>query len=441
MMNTDADNIFAVTLSGNKIYRLTNYLNSVYHPAVNSKNELLYSAFTAAGNRLSKINLGKAEWQTVAATDIATPDLYTPSALQKNGAGTLYTVTDKQNPVSKYKKSAHLFNFHSWRPVFNDPEFGYEIYSDNVLSNFTNTLSYTYNRNDRSHTAGINTAFAGWFPILNLGADESFNRTLDTAFGKSVQFNSATLKAGFAVPLNFIGGRTNKFLSFGAGYNMEQYYYKGVSKNVFKNNAINYGNAFLSFSNASRKARQHINPRWAQAISLNYRDAFNYRNSHKFVGNVALYFPGLAVNHSLLINAAYQKRDTLPDLFSNIFSYARGYEALSTRRMYKLAFNYHFPLCYPDWGVAGLIYFQRVRANAFFDFNNAKARVTSNGISALTEIKNRSVGGELYFDTKVWNSLPVSIGVRFAHLLDTDLLNRGVKNKWEIIVPIGLIPD
>jgi hypothetical protein len=156
---------------------------------------------------------------------------------------------------------------------------------------------------------------------------------------------------------------------------------------------------------------------------------------------VALYFPGLAVNHSLLINAAYQKRDTLPDLFSNIFSYARGYEALSTRRMYKLAFNYHFPLCYPDWGVAGLIYFQRVRANAFFDFNNAKARVTSNGISALTEIKNRSVGGELYFDTKVWNSLPVSIGVRFAHLLDTDLLNRGVKNKWEIIVPIGLIPD
>jgi len=127
----------------------------------------------------------------------------------------------------------------------------------------------------------------------------------------------------------------------------------------------------------------------------------------------------------------------LPDLFSNSFSYARGYEALSTRRMYKLGANYHFPLCYPDWGVGGLIYFQRVRANAFFDYNNAKARV--NGV--LTEIINRSVGGELYFDTKVWNSLPVSIGVRFAHLLDTDLLNRGIKNKWEIIVPVNLIPN
>ncbi len=106
--------------------------------------------------------------------------------------------------------------------------------------------------------------------------------------------------------------------------------------------------------------------------------------------------------------------------------------------MYKLGFNYHFPLCYPDWGVGGVIYFQRIRANAFYDYNNALARF-SNG--KLTEIINRSTGAELYFDTKVWNSLPVSIGVRFAHLLDNDLLNQGVKNRWEIIVPIGLIPN
>ena len=155
------------------------------------------------------------------------------------------------------------------------------------------------------------------------------------------------------------------------------------------------------------------------------------------MGSAALYFPGLSANHSLVINAAYQKRDSLSDLFSNNFSYARGYEALSTRRMYKLGANYHFPICYPDGGIGGIIYFQRIRGNIFYDYNNAKARV--NGI--LTEIKNRSTGGELYFDTKVWNSLPVSIGVRFSHLLDTDLINPTVKNKWEIILPIALIPN
>lgn len=438
MMNKNADKIFAVTLADNKIFRVTNNIIGIYHPSVNSKGELLFSAFTAEGHRLIKININTADWRSMATEDlVSTQDLYVSSALNNNGARVLYNLTDKQNVISKYKRSFKLFNFHSWRPVINDPEFGYTFYSDNVLSSLSNNLTYTYNRNDKSHTIGFNGVFSAWFPVLSLGVEESFNRTIDTAFGKSFQFNSATLKTGFSIPLNFIGGRTSQFLNLGAGYNVEQYYYKGVSKNIFNNKAINYANAFFSFSNVSLKAKQHINPRWAQSISLNYRDAFTYRDSHKFVGNSSFYFPGFAVNHSLVLNASYQKRDSLPDLFSNIFSYARGYEALSTRRMYKLGVNYHLPLFYPDWGVSGLVYFLRLRANAFFDYNSSKARV--NGV--LTEIKNRSTGGELYFDTKVWNSLPVTIGIRFSHLLDKDLLNPTVKNKWEIIVPINLIPD
>ena len=438
MMNNNADKIFAVTLSNNKIYRLTNNLNGVYGPAVNSNAELVFTAFTAEGHRLVKTKINDVVWGDISLNDfIATPNLYTSTALQKTGAGVLYSLTEKKNTVTKYRKSFQLFNFHSRRPVIADPEFGYTFYNDNVLSSFNNSISYTYNRNDKSHTVGFNTAFAGWFPVLSAGVEESFNRTIDTAVGKTVQFNSATIKTGFYIPLNFIGGRTNKFLNFGAGYNVEQYYYRGLSKNVFNNKAINYVNAFLSFSNVSRRARQHINPRWAQSIVANYKDAFTFRDSHKFIGSTALYFPGVSINHSLVVNAAYQKRDSLPDLFSNTFSYARGYGALSTRRMYKLGVNYHFPLCYPDWGISGLIYFQRIRANAFYDYNNAKARVSG----VLTQIKNRSTGAELYFDTKVWNSLPISIGIRFAHLLDKDLLNPGVKNKWEIIVPINLIPN
>ena len=110
---------------------------------------------------------------------------------------------------------------------------------------------------------------------------------------------------------------------------------------------------------------------------------------------------------------------------------------MSTRRMYKWGVNYHFPLCYPDGGIPGVIYFQRIRANGFYDYNSARARV--NGV--LTNIVNRSAGTEIYFDTKVWNSLPVTIGVRYSRLLDADLLNPGVKNRWEIILPVGLIPN
>lgn len=433
-MHENADKVFAVTLADRKIYQVTDNNNGVYHPVVNTRGALLLSAFNASGYRLASVNLKQVQWREV------------PVSAFQNGSSKFYEnrkwyvekgVDNVNTPVTKFGKSFRLFNFHSWRPVVADPEYGYSFFSDNILSSFRNNVSYTYNRSDRSHSIGFNTLFAAWFPVLSAGAETSLNRTVDTAFGKSVSYNAATLKAGVSIPLRFVGGRTNKFLSFGLGYNLGQYYYTGVSKNVFTNNSIDYLNAFLNFSNISQQARQHVNPRWAQSLSLNYRDALNFRNSHKFVAHASFYFPGIGRNHSLVINTAYQNRDTLPDLFSKTFSYSRGYEALSTRRMYKLGVNYQLPVLYPDWGFANLLYFQRIRANAFYDYTNAKARVNN----VLSEVINSSTGAEVYFDTKIWNAFPISFGVRFSHLLNRDLLNPTVKNRWEIILPIGLIPD
>ncbi|MEO6733703.1 MAG: hypothetical protein ABIN01_20945, partial [Ferruginibacter sp.] len=437
-MHKAADKIFAVKLSDKKLFQLTNNTNGVYQPAVNNKGEMLLTAFTAEGSRLGKVNLKAIPWQEVDDENfIQGSGLFNEAVPDKKAAGLLYTLADTTSTTTTYKKSFRLFNFHSWRPELNDPEYSYHLYSDNVLSSFSNSLTYTFNRSDRSHTVGFYEVFAGWFPVLSLGGEHHFNRSIDTALGKSVQFNSAKLNAGIYVPLSFVGGRTAKYLTVGGGYNIEQLYYRGIGKNVFDNKSVKYANAFLSFSNASRRARQHINPRWAQSFSVSYRDAFTLINSHKLVGNSSFYFPGLSTNHSLVLNASYQTRDSLPDLFSNTFSYSRGYEALSTRRMYKFGGNYHFPLFYPDWGLGNILFFQRVRANAFYDHTIAHARVNGK----LTDVKNRSTGAEIYFDTKAWNALPVSFGVRFSHLLDTDLRNPGVKNLWEFIVPIGLIPD
>jgi hypothetical protein len=440
-MQYHADKIFAVSLSDKKVYQLTNQTNSIYYPAVNKKGQLVVSAFTAEGYRLLTVQLNKDAWRELTPGKLTgdTDNLFKGTA-NAAGAGILNSIDENKfvkNPVSKYRKSFRLFNFHSRRPIMEDPEYGYNFFSDNVLSSFRNNVFYTFNRSDRSHNIGFNTAFAGWFPLISAGAEGSFNRTVDTAIGKPVSYNSATVKAGISIPLRIIGGRTNKFLSFGAGYNVEQYYYRGVGKNLFSNSAIKYMNAFLSFSNVGQQARQHVNPRWAQTLSVNFRDAFNFSDSRKLVAHASFYFPGITKNHSLVINTAYQNRDSLPDLFSKIFSYSRGYEALSTRRMYKLGVNYQLPVAYPDWGFANLIYFQRIRANAFYDYTHAKARVNN----VLTEIINSSTGAEVYFDTKIWNSFPISFGVRFSHLLDKDLLNPLVKNRWEILLPIGLIPD
>ena len=83
-----------------------------------------------------------------------------------------------------------------------------------------------------------------------------------------------------------------------------------------------------------------------------------------------------------------------------------------------------------DFGFANIVYLQRLRGNLFYDYT----RVYSNDKTASANL--RSVGGELFFDTKWWNQLPVSIGIRYSYLLNANSTNRSV---IEVILPT-LIP-
>jgi hypothetical protein len=436
-----ADRIFAVSLSDKKLYRISGNINGVYQPAVNSKNELLFSAFTADGWRLAKTVIPALVPAAVVDTKKTLADPF-PGAvpLKSRGANVLDSVAAGKSEVSRYRKSFQLLNFHSARPFADDPEFGYTFYSDNILTSFHSELTYTFNRNEQSHAVGYDLVYSGAFPFLRAGIERSFNRKVDvntTTGVRTFNYAATKLSAGASLPLNFINGRTLKYVNIGAAYNAEYLPYQVVGKDV-NTRPLNYLSSFFVFSNSSRKPKQFINPAWAQTLTVTYRDAFNIIDNRKLVADASLYFPGLFLNHSLVIDGAYQHRDTFPDFFSKTFAFSRGYQELNQRRMYKIGVNYHFPLLYPDWGFGNMIFFQRVRVNAFYDYGSSLTKF-NNG--QLLEIKNRSTGAELHFDTKVWNALPLSFGVRYSRLLDPDLLNPGAVNRWEIIVPIGLIPD
>jgi hypothetical protein len=62
----------------------------------------------------------------------------------------------------------------------------------------------------------------------------------------------------------------------------------------------------------------------------------------------------------------------------------------------------------------------------------------------LQPLRNlRSVGGELFFDTRWWNQQPVSFGIRVSHLLDDGFnsLDKKGNNLFEFILPLNLIPN
>jgi hypothetical protein len=144
-----------------------------------------------------------------------------------------------------------------------------------------------------------------------------------------------------------------------------------------------------------------------------------------------LYLPSFG-NHSIVLSGSFQEVDSNNILFSNKFSLSRGYPDYYNSRMWRTSANYHMPLVYPDWGLAGIVYFLRVRSNFFIDYS----RLYSNSKSSSSSLS--STGVELFFDTKWWNQLPVSFGIRYSYLLDADKVGLN-KHQWELVIPTNLI--
>ena len=147
---------------------------------------------------------------------------------------------------------------------------------------------------------------------------------------------------------------------------MEQLHVTGKYRDSIAGPLFNYMQFSLNWSSQTQKAVQHINPHFAQSLLLRYRTVINDYTAHQMLASASLYFPGIGVNHSLVLSGAFQLRDTADQYrFSNNFPFARGYNGADAPQMWKGSANYHFPLVYPDWGFAQLLYISRIRANLF----------------------------------------------------------------------------
>ncbi|HSB92341.1 MAG TPA: hypothetical protein VLC28_04450, partial [Flavitalea sp.] len=212
-------------------------------------------------------------------------------------------------------------------------------------------------------------------------------------------------------------------------YVYSKVFVKSYYKDSIQDTGFGYLNPSINWVSRTQQARQDIYPRFAQSISLDYRAAINGIPVQQFLATGGFYFPGLVLNHSLVMQAAYQARSESNYQFSNDFPFSRGYVAVNYPRMAKLGFNYHFPIAYPDAGLAQVIYLLRLRANPFFDITKAIDEEGSNHFY-------RSAGIEIFFDTKWWNQESISFGIRYSHLFDTDIFN--TPNQWEFILPVNL---
>ena len=295
------------------------------------------------------------------------------------------------------------------------------------MNNFLTAINGQYNLNEKYKKIGASLTYAGWYPWVRAGVNYSIDRNARYRNSR-VYWNEIEPSIGLSLPLNYSSGKWYRFFQPSIDYAHNQTFIQGAWKDSLQGRTFGYFQPSLRYSSQQQKARKNIYPRFAQDVLISYKKAIGKKTEQQLLGAIDLYLPGLSRNHSFVINGAFQSRDSGLALFTNNFFFSRGYESENFKQMYRFGLNYHFPLWYPNRGIASIVYFLRVRSNLFYDYTQ------------VSDDKNqqrlfRSTGTEIFFDTKWWNQQPVSFGIRYSRLLDEDLYYAG-KNAWEVVIPV-----
>ncbi len=427
------DALYMYDLKQKKLLRAADLPNGNYQASINTATgKLVWNTFTADGYMLLKQNIADLQLTEEAAPSPLT-DLYV-STTKSTERNLLTDVKPLTGNVTRYRSGINLFNVHSWRPFTTDPDYGVTFFSNNILNTMVGEYTYNYNRNEGSHGISAALVYGGLYPQLSIGTAQTFNRSQVYNADTTLTWNSSNVNAGFSLPFNFTGGLFFSNLTFSSSINAEQINFTGIAKQLLNNRTLNYTSSAVSWVTQSQKAYQQIYPKFANVLSVRYRRTVNGQLGNQLLFNAGLYLPGLFRNHSIVLFASAFSRDTLRgSLFSNNLSFARGFNAVNLPRMWRVSANYHFPIVYPEFGVANLIYFLRVRGNLFYDYTQAKSLRTGR------EFPFESAGGEIYFDTRLWNVQPFTFGVRYSCLLTTDVIAPTKNpNQFELILPIEL---
>jgi hypothetical protein len=419
-----------------KVYQMKANAGGGNYQLSSYNGSLTWTGLTSAGYRLQTASTDNAFFSDpVIFPESDTSEKHKIYALGRPPFQIPSPIPDSNFSVKHYNSFTHPFNFYSWRPYVSDPDYTLGLEGENVLNSLQSELFVGYNRNEQYKTVGADFTYGGLFPFIDLGTEYLIDR--NGYFGQQkIYWNELESYAGMYVPLSLSRGRWLTGVEAGSNVSYHNQFFSEPYKDSIGNTSYFSLDPQLFFSHQLQAAQMQINPSFAQTLTLLYNRAISNVSGNQFLASGNLYFPGLASTHSILISGSFQTRDSLNKVrFSNSFPFARGYSGENFFRMWGVGINYNLPVAYPDWGFANLIYFLRIRANAFYDFTGVPTFAT-NGPGVQSQY--RSAGLEIYLDTKWWNELPLSFGIRYSRLLDPDYEGRG-PNQWQLILPLNIL--
>ena len=421
------DNIYQFDPETGAERQLTNVKIGSSYPYLSPNGYLYFSEATPRGERLRRLNL---TGETKSAKGLypgligggnpAGPNVFErPAAFSAETIDLTDKIQTKDYPVADFNDKLGGVKLHSW--AFNGSYVtpGFEVDATNALNTVRMRGGVTYNIDEKRTSTGLNIDYGGFFPVLSLGVNSTgrlynvIDPRRDTVILNRYDFNQQRFSLGARVPLTWVNGDYQSTFApaVNVGYvnTSRSDSQRGEAPDGFADLRLSVTGSFLH-----RTAFKQVQPRFGAVARLSYSSVLDGPDGNRLLLQSSLFLPGLFPTHGLKIDFDFQAENTANAYnFPNAFNYARGYGGSLNDRVSRIGVNYQLPVLYPDFGIAGITYFQRVRLNAFYDYS----QLAIEGLS-LTRPSVNSLGGQLFFDNVWLNSALITLGLQVAYLPD-----------------------
>ena len=319
----------------------------------------------------------------------------------------------EQTPPKRFSKFGHMFNIHSWAPASYDPyaiveeqsiafNLGATIMSQNILSTTEGFMTYGWNAEEGSVWRGL-VRYYGLGLNLWVRGTYGGRQRLHTVYyydpaSKELVFPDIptlgryySASVGATLPLLLQRGYHTRQLALSTSWNLSNGMKANVSKIRYENGKISniqklgYSEGVhqltmaVTFQDYVRQAHRDFLPPYGFVAQGSYTlNPTSDDMGHLLVTYGKIYTRGLFPHHSFSMEASYQNsfggfqsKYVLSNLsFTSTRLLPRGFSSneIQNKHYVATALNYQMPVCYPEMGIRGLIYFKRIRLNTGLDF-------------------------------------------------------------------------
>lgn len=319
------------------------------------------------------------------------------------------TLTTQNLNTKRYRKGLNLFNVHSWAPMsYNADEIidnqkfniyaGATIVSQNLLSSMSSQFSYGWTGSEGGSMVNGAITYTGLAPKFKVEATYGGANQYISGRSKTVTFPTSIdkyldVRGQIYLPLTLSSGHIYRYLT----PSIEIYYDNTLFLNQTEqkyDEGFGRTTASLQYSANSRMAYRELRPKLGYGVGVSYTtNPINSNIGSVYSLNARGYLPGFVRPHSLMLRVAANTQTAAEYNYVYKTLYPRGATLYRETHQYAaVSADYAFPVCYPDIGIPGIVYFKRITMNLtgdyakYNDFDNLTYSAWSYGAEITFEI-------------------------------------------------------